>query len=234
MRVITRAIYRVNGAGYDDSGPSGPRLDVAAAGVRRHQPPEPRPAHLGRVRGGRRRSGRRTARCLYFGSQHDREPYYAQPHVDLYVHAGRAGGEVRKVFGFDGAIVRGSRSPPTAGGSASPATADVQAGALLRPARPLRRRARAGSARARNLTASYDGDVSRGWAPTSTRPAAAVRRRSSGAGTAAPLIAVAAERGRANLERFDAGDRRQSLPSPTATRRSSPTRPPPTARASPW
>jgi dipeptidyl aminopeptidase/acylaminoacyl peptidase len=163
VRVITRAVYRFNDAGYLD--PSRPAhlwtVPVPAEGAAGAAAlPEPRQLTSGEFAEANAIWSPDGA-LVYFASNHDKEPYYSKPRFDLYaVPAG--GGEIRRAFSFDGGVEATALSPDgrrlAFAGFANPLkdrsynrpdlfVADLAAG----PA--------AGDAKARNLTASLDADV---------------------------------------------------------------------------
>src|SRR5436305_1394167 len=108
-RVITHATYRFNGGGYEDVAHPGHiwAVTVPAAGFT--TPPEPRQLTSGEFQEGAAFWSPDSS-LLYYGTRHDKEPYYSEPHVELYaVPAG--GGESRRIFGFDGGLQETALSP---------------------------------------------------------------------------------------------------------------------------
>lgn len=200
VRVITKAVYRFNGRGYDDPAhrPHIWAVGVPAAGFT--TPPEPRQLTSGEFEEGAAFWSPDSS-LLYYGTRHDQEPYYSEPHVELYaVPAG--GGESRRVFGFDGELQETALSPDgrTIGGSG---VADVK---------PERSYAQpdlyvldvAPDPKPRNLTANLDADVDEGIGADQHAPRGGNPRPVVWTGDGRSLITVVAERGRANLMRFDA------------------------------
>ena len=198
VRVITSAVYRFNGAGYLDADrPS----QIWAIGV---PAPGAKPAEARQLTRGEFNAGSptwsRDGSQIYFHSTRVEEPYYNMPDDDVWAVPAR-GGELRKAVDVDGPVGEFAFAP------------DGRAVAFTGFINPEKRRsydktdllileARAG-ATARNLTAKFDGDVGGGLsgdqhAPRGGRPQPVVWSRDGRS-----LILVAAERGRANLKRFD-------------------------------
>jgi dipeptidyl aminopeptidase/acylaminoacyl peptidase len=200
VRVITKAVYRFNGGGYGD--PTRPAhvwsVAVPAAGFT--TPPEPRPLTSGDFDEGAAFWSPDSSH-LYYGSQHTKEPYYGEPHVDLYSIPAE-GGEVRRVFGFDGSITEAALSPDgrrigfAATADVKPERSYNQPDLFVADLSP--------DVKARNLTASYDADPLEGIGsdqhpPRGGGPLPVIWSRDGRS-----LILEVAERGRSNLERFDA------------------------------
>jgi dipeptidyl aminopeptidase/acylaminoacyl peptidase len=215
VRVITRAIYRFNGAGYGD--PSHPdhvwTVDVAAAG---DEMPHARPLTRGEFSEGDLVWAPDGSR-LYLVSERDKEPYYQASNEAIYSVAATPaalenGAELVKVAAFDGSIrselavspdgrqiafLGSARANPTrsfdksdlwvvaAGPAAHPATAPAT------PAGP------------RNLTAALDGDLGGGLVGDQHAPRGGGRQAPMWSADGRSLIAPVAERGRLDLRRFD-------------------------------
>jgi dipeptidyl aminopeptidase/acylaminoacyl peptidase len=206
VRVITRAVYRFNGAGYLDSGRPSQMwaIEVPAPGAR---PAEPRQLTRGEFNVGSP-TWSRDGSQIYFRSNRVKETYYNMPDDDVWAvpakpaQAPAADNELRKVVDVDGPVGEFAFAP------------DGRSVAFTGFLNPEARRSydktdllvldvRAG-ATARVLTAKLDGDVGGGLsgdqhAPRGFRPQPVVWSRDGRS-----LILVAAERGRANLQRFDA------------------------------
>jgi dipeptidyl aminopeptidase/acylaminoacyl peptidase len=205
VRVITSAVYRFNGAGYLD--PDRPAqmwvIDVPAPGAK---PAEARQLTRGEFNVGSP-TWSRDGSQIYFRSNRVEEPYYNMPDDDVWAvpakpaQAPAADSELRKVVDVDGPVGELAFAP------------DGRSVAFTGFLNPEARRsydktdllvldARAG-ATARVLTAKFDGDAGGGLsgdqhAPRGNRPQPVVWSRDGRS-----LILVAAERGRANLQRFD-------------------------------
>jgi dipeptidyl aminopeptidase/acylaminoacyl peptidase len=200
VRVITKAVYRFNGAGYAD--PARPahvwEVEVPAAGFT--TPPEPRQLTSGDfVEGAAFWSP--DSSLLYYGTRLDKEPYYSEPHVELYSVPAQ-GGESRRIFGFDGTLRETALSPDgrTVAGSG---TAD---------AKPERSYDQpdlyvldlAAEPRPRSLTADLDADVGEALAADQHAPRGESPQPVVWTGDGRFLITAVGERGRVNLVRFDA------------------------------
>jgi dipeptidyl aminopeptidase/acylaminoacyl peptidase len=199
VRVITTAVYRFNGGGYLDAAHPDHlwTIEVPAAGAKA---PEPK-----RITSGELNENDPVwspdGALLYFIADRVKEPYYEAPDSDVYAVPAK-GGEVRRVVSIDGPIGDFAFSPDGrqvafAGNlNPKPERSYDQPDLFVADAAP--------GAAARNLTASYDYDVSGGiggdqHAPRGGRPQPIVWSRDGRS-----LLLVTAERGRANLERFDA------------------------------
>ncbi|HYX68177.1 MAG TPA: S9 family peptidase [Terriglobales bacterium] len=101
VRVITRAVYRLNGAGYFDfSHPA--HLWTVAVPASAEDQPKPRQLTSGDFSEGEP-TWSPDGKLLYFTSNRSLEPYYEPPSVALYsVPSG--GGETVKVVSMDGAV----------------------------------------------------------------------------------------------------------------------------------
>jgi dipeptidyl aminopeptidase/acylaminoacyl peptidase len=202
VRVITRAVYRFNGAGYlDPAHPNHlwtvPVPDAATAGAAAL--PEPKRLTTGELNEANL-VWSPDGSLIYFGSQHDLEPYYSKPHADLYaIPAG--GGEVRHVFSFDGQIEEIALSPDgkrfACSGFANPPqfrsydqtdlfVVDAATGAPFR-----------------NLTANLDADVLQAVGSDQHPPRGAAPLPIVWSGDGRSLFVEVNERGRGNLKRID-------------------------------
>jgi dipeptidyl aminopeptidase/acylaminoacyl peptidase len=200
VRVYTRAVYRFNGGGYDDPSHHGHVWVVAAPAAGFTSPPEPRPLTSGEFEEGATFWSPDSSR-LYYASQHTKEPYYSDPHVDLYAIPAE-GGESRRVFGFDGGIQEAALSPDGrrigfgATAAMKPELSYNQPDLFVAELAP--------DAHVKNLTGSYDADILSGLGSDQHPPRAGGGSPVVWSQDGRSMIAVTAERGRANLERFDA------------------------------
>jgi dipeptidyl aminopeptidase/acylaminoacyl peptidase len=200
VRVITHANYRFNGGGYEDVAHPGHIWAVAVPTAGFTTPPEPRELTAGEFEE-EAAFWSPDSSLLYYGSQHDKEPYYSEPHADLYaVPAG--GGESRHVLGFDGGLQEAALSPDgrTIGGSGI---------ANVKPDRSYNQPDLylldvAADPRPRNLTANLDADVDEGLGSDQHAPRGGNPQPVVWTGDGRSLITLVAERGRSNLMRFDA------------------------------
>ncbi len=200
VRVITKARYRANGGGYDDPARPAHIWTVAVPAAGFTTPPEPRQLTSGEFQEGAVFWSPDSS-LLYYGSEHDKEPYYSEPHINLYaVPAG--GGESRQIFGFDGGLQESALSPDgrRIGGAG---IADVQ------PDRSYNQTDLfvldvAADPKPRNLTTNLDADLCEGLGSDQHAPRGGDPQPVVWTGDGRSLIAVVAERGRSNLVRFDA------------------------------
>jgi dipeptidyl aminopeptidase/acylaminoacyl peptidase len=199
VRVITRAIYRFNGAGYDD--PTRPThiwtVEASADGAAK---PEPKQITSGEFDEGDP-VWSPDGTVIYFNSDPVKEPYYVSPDSDVFAVPAR-GGEVRRVVSIEGPIQDFSVSPDgrriafSGFINGNPQRSHNQPDLFVAEARP--------GAQARNLTTSYDGDVGAGLvgdqhAPRGDRPQPIVWSRDGRS-----LYTITGDRGRVNLLRLDA------------------------------
>lgn len=199
VRVITRAIYRFDDAGYDD--PTRPNhiwtVAVPAPGAK---PAEPKQITRGEFEEGDPVWSSDGSQ-IYFNSNRVKEGYYVSPDSDLY-SVPAAGGEIRKVVSIDGPIGDFALSPDgkriafTGVLNANPVRSHNQTDLFVVDAVP--------GAVAKNLTADYDGDVAEGLAadqhpPRGGNPTPVVWSRDG-----RTILMTGGERGRVNLKRFDA------------------------------
>jgi dipeptidyl aminopeptidase/acylaminoacyl peptidase len=198
VRVISRAIFRANGAGYLDFDRPGHLWTVAvptASGG-------PRPAARQLTRGEFEENEpiwSPDGGLLYFVSTRVKEDYYENPDSDIW-SVPAAGGEPRKVVDVKGPVGNialsrdGKRIAFTGFLVADPVRSYDQDDLFV---------AEPGGA-ARNLTADFDYDIGGGLsgdqhAPRGGRPTPLVWSADGRS-----VVAVTQERGRANLRRFDA------------------------------
>ena len=201
VRVITKAAYRNNGAGYSDPGRPAhlwtvPVAKSASVAPKAKQLTEGEFAESEAV-------WSRDGATIYFTSNRVPEPYYLPPDSDLYA-VKAVGGEIVKIASIDGPIGALALSPD---GSRMAFT-----GAINRSEGVVQRsysqpdlfvtRVDPGSI-PKNLTASYDYDIGGSIGGDQSAP--------RGAGPSKPywspdgrfVFVVAAEEGRANLKRVD-------------------------------
>jgi dipeptidyl aminopeptidase/acylaminoacyl peptidase len=199
VRVITRAVYRFNNAGYLDperpshlwtvevpaSGAKAPEAKQITSGEFDEDDPvwSPDGAHL------------------YFLSNRVKEPYYATPDDDLYAVPAK-GGEIRRVVSIDGPIGDFGLSPDgrrvafVGFMNPKPDRSHNETDLFVSGAAP--------GAEARNLTASYDYDVVEGLAGDQHAPRAGRPQPIVWSGDGRSLFVITGERGRVNLKRIDA------------------------------
>lgn len=199
VRVITRAVFRLNGAGYFDS--SRPThiwaVEVPGPGA---AIPEPRQLTRGE-RLEEAPSWSRDGSLVYFSSNQVKEPYYEMPNDDVWAVPAQ-GGAIRPVVDVDG---------PVEGWAESPDGRRIAFSGFLNPEK---RRShdetdlfvvdvRPG-ATPRNLTEKLDGDVGQWLAADQHAPRGGRTAPIVWSADGRSLIVEVAERGRAQLKRFDA------------------------------
>jgi dipeptidyl aminopeptidase/acylaminoacyl peptidase len=199
VRVITSATYRFNDAGYDDPARPGHlwTVKVPAPGAAL---PEPRQL----TRGGFSEGApvwSRDGSLLYFSSNRVKEAYYERPNDDLWA-VPAAGGGVRAVVDVDGPVNEWAVSPD-GGRVAFSGFLNPQERRSYNESDLLVVETRAG-APVVNLAARYDGDIADGLAGDQHAPRGGRPQPILWSADGRSLITVAAERGRANLRRFDA------------------------------
>src|SRR5229473_128640 len=202
VRVIAKAAYRVNGAGYLE--PDRPS-HIGTVEVPK-TPGESQKAK--QVTTGEFSEGdivwSRDGSQIYFTSRRVREPYYESPHADLYV-VKAAGGEIARIAGLDGPIGNMALSPDGTRMAFSGAIDIGKDGVQRSYSQPdLFITSLQPGSTPKNLTANYDYDISGGIGGDQAPP--------RGSGPSKPfwskdgrfIFVVAAEEGRANLKRIDA------------------------------
>lgn len=197
VRVITSAVYRFNGAGYvDQDRPSQVWVvDVPAPGAR---PAEARQLTRGEFNTGSPKWSRDGAQ-IYFHSNRVEEPYYNMPDDDVWAVPAR-GGEMRKAVDVDGPVGEFAFAPD--GRVAFTGFLNPEKRRSYDKTDLLLVDGKAG-ATARVLTAKYDGDVGGGLSGDQHAPRGGRPQPVIWSADGRSVILVAAERGRANLKRFD-------------------------------
>jgi dipeptidyl aminopeptidase/acylaminoacyl peptidase len=199
VRVITRAVYRFNGAGYNDLSRLNHvwAVDVPAPGAAL---PVPRQLTRGEFSEDAP-AWSRDGSLIYFSSNRVKEPYYEMPNDDVWCVPAR-GGEVRPVVDVNGPVNEFSASPD--GGR-------IAFSGFLNPEKrrshdeaDLFVLAGGAGATARNLTERFSGDVGDQLSADQHAPRGGRTAPIVWSADGRSLITVAAERGRANLKRFDA------------------------------
>lgn len=199
VRVITRAVYRFNGPGYLDFTHPGHiwTVEVPAASAKASEPKRLTSGELGTGDPVWSPDGKQ----IYFAANRVKEPYYENPDGDVYAVPAK-GGEIRRIVSIDGPIGDFTVSPDgrrvafVGNVNPNPARSHNQPDLFVADATP--------GSQARNLTQAYDWDVIEGLAadqhaPRGGRPQPLVWSRDGRS-----IYAAAGERGRVNLQRFDA------------------------------
>src|SRR5882762_517864 len=202
VRVITKAVYRMNGAGYLEPDRPGHIWTVEV-------PKTPGEAQKAKqVTTGEFSEGdivwSRDGSQIYFTSRRVREPYYESPHGDLYV-VKATGGDITRIASLDGPIGNMALSPDGTRMAFSGAIDLGKDGVQRSYSQPdLFITSLQPGSTPKNLTANYDYDISGGIGGDQAPP--------RGGGPSKPfwskdgrfIFVVAAEEGRANLKRIDA------------------------------
>ena len=199
VRVITRAVYRMNGPGYSD--PTRPNhiwaVEVPPPGA---AIPKPRQLTRGEL-SEEAPAWSRDGALVYFSSNRVKEPYYEMPDEDVWAVPAQ-GGEIRPVVDVDGPVNEWAVSPDGSriafSGFLNPEKrrSHDESDLFVVDSRP--------GAAARNLTDRFHGEIGE-WLSADQHPPRGGRSNPivwSADGRS--LIVEAAERGRAQLKRFDA------------------------------
>ncbi|HYX24470.1 MAG TPA: S9 family peptidase, partial [Thermoanaerobaculia bacterium] len=198
VRVITRAVYRFNGAGYGDTTRPNHLWSVAVpAGG--EKAPEPKQLTSGEFNEGDP-SWSPDGTLLYFGAIRLKEPYYEEPQATLFV-VPAAGGEPRQVFKFDGQADDYALSPDGR---------SIAFDGFAKPDKPRSHNetdlfviGAAPGSKARNLTASYDGEIGEGIGSDQHPPRGGSPKPIVWSRDGRSLYVTTADQGRANLARVD-------------------------------
>ena len=202
VRVITKATYRFNGAGYLEPDRPSHIWTVEA-------PKTPGEAQKAKqVTSGEFSEGdivwSRDGSQIYFTSRRVREPYYEPPHTDLYA-VKASGGDITRITGLDGPI-GGMVLSPDGSRMAFAGAIDHGADGVQRSySQPdlFLTSLEVGST-PKNLTANYDYDIGGGAGGDQAPPRGSGPSRPFWSKDGRFLFVVAAEEGRANLKRIDA------------------------------
>ncbi len=197
-RVITRATFRADGAGFVDQARRS-RVFLVALSEDYGRPGGIRPVGQGRI-SDQDAVWSPDSRQIYFTAQTAREPEYGPPRVVL-VEADVATGHVRDIASIDGTITRPAVSPD----GTRIAFIGILNGKPLRsynqPDLFVLERA---SGEVTNLTETYDYDVGAGLSGDQRAPRGSSSTAPVWTADAAAVLAVSTAEGRTNLLRFDA------------------------------
>lgn len=204
VRVITRAVYRANGAGYLD--PKHPQhIWVVNLPQGSEETVKPRQLTSGNFdEGSVRWSG--DSRQIYYLTNRDPEPYYSLPHADIYSVAA-AGGEPAKVMSLNMGPRSLSFSPD---GKQIAFCASINEPVLSYKQPDLWVSDLAAGAKPRNLTAGYDFDMCSGVGGDQGTPRAGGGDEILWTADGRSLIAVTAREGKANLVQVEIATGRMS------------------------
>jgi dipeptidyl aminopeptidase/acylaminoacyl peptidase len=198
VRVITRAVYRSNGAGYLDP-KHRQHIWVARAPRTADEKVTPKQLTTGRFDEGNLVWSKDGSR-LYFATTHIDEPYYELPKTDVY-SVPAAGGEPQMLTSFEMGAGQFSLSPDGARVAFTASTSkpvnsytepDLWVLELKKDAQP------------RNLTAAFDYDVGAGVGGDNVAPRALGGNAPVWTPDGRAIIDLTAREGKANLGLFDA------------------------------
>ncbi len=199
IHVITRAVYRINGAGYlDFSHPN--HIWTVAVPANPQELPEPKQLTSGNF-SEQDIEWAPDGSTVYFISTRDLEPYYRVPQNSVYSVAATGGGIVEVAKLSPGTLQAISISPDgkrlaAFGNLSEPVRSFTQSALWVVDLAP--------GAVPKNLTANYDWDVGGGILGDQEPPRGAGRSKPLWSADGKSIVAVVAKRGSANLERFDA------------------------------
>ncbi len=204
VRVITRAVYRANGAGYlDTKHPQ--HIWVINAPRTSDEKATPKQLTSGRYDDSNVTWARDSSQ-IYFDSNHSDEPYYELPKTDVYAVA-VTGGQPTKLTSLD---------MGTGAFSVSPNGKQVAFYASLN--QPVRSYAEpdlwvmdlAPNAKPRNLTTNFDYDLGSGVGGDNTAPRGGGGTPPVWSADGRSIIALYAKEGKANLGAFDAANGKET------------------------
>jgi dipeptidyl aminopeptidase/acylaminoacyl peptidase len=197
VRVITRAVYRFNGAGYID--PKHPQhVWVVAAPQSSDQTVQPKQLTTGKFEEGGIFWSRDGSQ-IYFTTTRVREPYYELPHTDIY-SLPAAGGEPAKVLTINMGAGGISLSPDSnriafCASVNEPVQSYTQPDLWIVDLAP--------GAKPRNLTENYDFDMCSGVLGDQGTPRAGGSDQVVWSSDGKSLVALTEKEGKSNLVRVD-------------------------------
>ena len=197
VRVITRAVYRFNGAGYADTKHL-QHIWVIAAPQSSEQTVQPRQLTTGQFEEGSPFWSKDGSQ-IYFTTTRVLEPYYELPHTDIYSVA-PTGGEPAKVLTVNMGIREISLSPD---GKRLGFCASVNEPVQSYTEPDLWVVDLAAGAKPRNLTANYDFDMCSGLLGDQGTPRAGGSDQVIWSADGNSLVTVTARQGKANLVQVD-------------------------------
>jgi dipeptidyl aminopeptidase/acylaminoacyl peptidase len=197
VRVITRAVYRANGAGYLDTKHPQHIWIIAAPGNGADKV-TPRQLTSGRFDDGNATWAKDSSQ-IYFTSDHTAEPYYELAKTDIY-SVSAAGGQPTKVTSFDMGTGAFSVSP---NGKQLAFYASVNKPVQSYTEPDLWVMDIAPNAQPRNLTRDFDYDVGSGVGGDNVAPRGGGGFPPVWTADGLNIVAVYAKEGKANLGAFD-------------------------------
>ena len=201
VRVITRAVYRSDGGGYND--PTHPNhLWIISA----PHSPEEKPAPKQLTSGAFSEGGftwSKDSLSIYYTTNRVAEPYYEEPGTQIY-SVGVGGGEPALLTKLDVGVGSLSLSPDgkrfafTASATYKPVKSYTQPDLWVMNV--------AVNAQPKNLTTAFDYDIAGGIGGDNAPPRGGGGGGLSWSPDGKSIISVYAKEGKANIGRFDAGD----------------------------
>jgi len=204
VRVITRAIYRSNGAGYvDNKHPT--HLWVVAAPRTGDEKVTPKQLTQGRFDDGNATWSKDGAQ-IYFVSDQTEEPYYELPNTDIYSVPGN-GGPVTKLTSFDmgaGALSVSPNGKKLAfyASASKPVQSYTEPDLWVLDIAP--------NSQPKNLTRDFNFDVGSGVGGDNTAPRSGGGNPPIWSADGSRIFAVFAKEGKANLGSFDSTTGRET------------------------
>lgn len=204
VRVITRAIYRSNGAGYiDNKHPQ--HLWVVAAPRTGDEKVTPKQLTHGRFDDGNAAWSKDNSQ-IYFVSDQTEEPYYELPNTDIYSVPAQ-GGTITKLTTFDMGAGALSVSPDGKkfafyAATAKPVQSYTEPDLWVLDIAP--------NAQPKNLTRTFNFDVGSGVGGDNTAPRGGGGNPPIWSADGKKIFAVYAKEGKANLGSFDATTGRET------------------------
>jgi dipeptidyl aminopeptidase/acylaminoacyl peptidase len=204
VRVINRAVYRANGAGYlDFKHPQ--HIWVVSAPKTGDEKVTPKQLTTGRFDDGSATWAKDSSR-IYFDSDYTDEPYYELPRTDIY-SVPVSGGERTKLTSFDMGAFAFTLSPD-----------GKQLAFIASVSQPVRSYSQPDlwvmdmtpGAKPRNLTANFDFDIGGGVGGDNVAPRAGGGSLPVWSPDARSITVVYAKEGKANLGSFDIASGRES------------------------
>ena len=204
VRVITRAIYRSNGAGYvDNKHPQ--HLWVVAAPRTGDEKVTPKQLTHGRFDDGNGTWSKDSSQ-IYFVSDQTEEPYYELPNTDIY-SVPATGGSITKLTTFDMGAGALSISPDGKkfafyASMAKPVQSYTEPDLWVLDIAP--------NAQPKNLTRDFNFDVGSGVGGDNTAPRAGGGNPPVWSADGSKIFAIFAREGKANLGSFDSTTGRET------------------------
>ncbi len=199
VRIISRAVYRFNGAGYTDVQHPVHIWTIAVPDI------VATPQKAVQLTAGRFSESGATwsgdGSKIYFISERELEPYYKTPTEELYAVAAK-GGEPQRVLQIDGSVhgvtldPSGSRATFVAAENGHPIRSHSQPDLWVAVLEP--------GSKPKNLTTDFDYEIGSGVGGDQSPPRGGSQSKPFWSRDGRFVYVVAAQEGRANIERVDA------------------------------